>query len=60
MVSKSKGGIQMSIRDINEVVKMTDGFSCSDIASIANEASFFPLRDLSDIEAMPLMCDLLC
>ena len=52
MVSKSNGGIEMSTKDVNEVAKMTDGFSCSDISSIANEASFYPLRDVGGIQAI--------
>ncbi len=52
MVSESKGGITISPREVNELVKLTDGFSCSDISSTANEASFGPLRDLGDIEAI--------
>lgn len=52
MVSESKGGIKISSREVNELVKLTDGFSCSDISSTANEASFGPLRDLGGIEAI--------
>jgi len=52
MVSDSKGGISISSREMNELVRLTDGFSCSDISSTANDASFGPLRDLGDIEAI--------
>ena len=52
MISKSNGSIKVSKREVNELVKMTDGFSCSDIASMASEASFGPLRDLGDIDAI--------
>lgn len=34
------------------VVKRTEGFSGSDIASIASEASFGPLRSLGGMEAI--------
>lgn len=51
-ISNSEGNITMSSKDINELVKLTEGFSCSDIASIANEASFGPLRELGDIDVI--------
>jgi SpoVK/Ycf46/Vps4 family AAA+-type ATPase len=51
-ISKSESNITMSSTDIRELVKLTEGFSCSDIASIANEASFGPLRELGDIDVI--------
>ena len=42
----------MSKADIKAVVKRLDGFSGSDIASIASEASFGPIRSLGGIDAI--------
>jgi SpoVK/Ycf46/Vps4 family AAA+-type ATPase len=39
-------------RQISQLVQKLDGFSCSDISSIASEASFGPLRDLGGIKAI--------
>lgn len=39
-----------SSNDIKQLVKMTQGYSASDISNIANDASFGPLRDLGGIE----------
>ncbi len=51
--SRSKvGGIQVSPKEVNELVRLSYGFSCSDITSVANEASFYPLRELGDIEVI--------
>ena len=50
LATKSKESIKISEREFTELAKMTNGLSCSDIASTANEASFGPLRDLGGIE----------
>lgn len=53
LMDKSKGSVEIrSNRDLTRLVELTQGFSCSDIASIANEAAFGPLRDLGSIEAV--------
>jgi len=39
-----------SSNDKKQLVKMTQGYSASDISNIANDASFGPLRDLGGIE----------
>ena len=44
------GDYEMSKKDISAIVKRLDGFSGSDIASIASEASFGPIRSLGGIE----------
>ena len=46
------GDTKMSKTDIKAVVKRLDGFSGSDIASIASEASFGPIRSLGGIDAI--------
>ena len=46
------GDTYMSKADIKAVVKRLDGFSGSDIASIASEASFGPIRSLGGIDAI--------
>jgi SpoVK/Ycf46/Vps4 family AAA+-type ATPase len=49
---KKAGAHQLTARDVGRVVQRTEGFSCSDISSIASEASFGPLRSLGGIEAI--------
>jgi len=46
------GDTYISKDDIKAVVKRLDGFSGSDIASIASEASFGPIRSLGGIDAI--------
>jgi SpoVK/Ycf46/Vps4 family AAA+-type ATPase len=46
------GEYEMSKKDISAVVKRLDGFSGSDISSIASEASFGPIRSLGGIDAI--------
>ncbi|GFH56915.1 spastin [Chaetoceros tenuissimus] len=48
---KSKD-IQLTSRDLDYLAKITEGYSCSDIASIAQDASFGPLRELGTIDAI--------
>ncbi len=52
LIAKSKDNISMSTRDVERLVTMSGGFSCSDISSIANEAAFGPLRELGSIDAI--------
>ena len=52
LLRKSKGSVKVSSRELDQLVKSTQGFSCSDISSLANEAAFGPLRDLGGIEAI--------
>jgi len=52
LLSKSKDGVSVAPKDVVRLVTMSEGFSCSDISSIANEAAFGPLRDLGGIEAI--------
>jgi len=52
LVEKSKGNITIDSRDVEMLVAMSSGFSCSDISSIANEAAFGPLRDLGSLDAI--------
>jgi SpoVK/Ycf46/Vps4 family AAA+-type ATPase len=49
---KKAGAHSLSSRDVNSLVQKTEGFSCSDISSIASEASFGPLRSLGGIDAI--------
>lgn len=46
------GDTDMSKEDIKAVAKRLNGFSGSDIASIASEASFGPIRSLGGIDAI--------
>jgi SpoVK/Ycf46/Vps4 family AAA+-type ATPase len=50
ILNKDNGNISISSRDVTKLIQMTEGFSCSDISSIANEAAFGPLRDIDSIE----------
>lgn len=47
-----KGNVSVTTQEVKQLVKMSQGFSCSDVASIANEASFGPLRDIGGMEAI--------
>lgn len=49
---KKAGKHSISSRQLNDLVKRTDGFSCSDLTAIASEASFGPLRSLGDMKAI--------
>jgi SpoVK/Ycf46/Vps4 family AAA+-type ATPase len=49
---KKAGKHKITVRQITEIVTRTEGFSCSDIASIASEASFGPLRSLGGMKAI--------
>lgn len=42
----------LSERSIEHVVKRTEGFSCSDISSLAHDAAFGPLREMGGIAAI--------
>jgi len=42
----------LTAQEIKQLVKISHGFSCSDIASIANEAAFGPLRDIGGIDVI--------
>ena len=46
------GDTKMSKKDIQLCVKRLDGFSGSDIASIASEASFGPIRSLGSMDVI--------
>ena len=52
LIEKANGSVKISSRDLDRLVMSTQGFSCSDIAAIANEAAFGPLRDVGSIEAI--------
>lgn len=49
---KKAGKHSLSSRELQSVVKRTEGFSCSDITAIASEASFGPLRSLGNMDAI--------
>jgi spastin len=49
---KKAGAHELTTSDVSKVVQKTEGFSCSDISSIASEASFEPLRSLGGIDAI--------
>ena len=50
LLNKGGSNISISSQDTAKMIRMTEGFSCSDILSIANEAAFGPLRDIDSIE----------
>lgn len=52
LIDKSKESVKLHSRDLEKLVQISQGFSCSDISAIANEAAFGPLRDLGSIEAI--------
>jgi SpoVK/Ycf46/Vps4 family AAA+-type ATPase len=52
LVEKANGSVKVSSRNLDRLGMLTQGFSCSDIAAIANEAAFGPLRDVGSIEAI--------
>ena len=49
---KKAGKHSLSSRELQKVVKCTEGFSCSDITAIASEAAFGPLRSLGGMDAI--------
>ena len=49
---KKAGPHNLTSRDVDSFVQRTEGFSCSDITSIASEAAFEPLRSLGGIDAI--------
>lgn len=46
------GKHSLSSRELQKMVKCTEGFSCSDITAIASEAAFGPLRSLGGMDAI--------
>lgn len=46
------GKHSLSSRQLDALVRRTDGYSCSDITAIASEASFGPLRSLGGLDAV--------
>lgn len=55
---KEKSGIKCSLnsKDLKLLASQTEGYSCSDIAALAKDASFGPVRELSvdEIKKMPV------
>lgn len=49
---KKAGKHNVTTRQVSQLVKKLDGFSCSDIAAVASEASFGPLRSLGGVQAI--------
>lgn len=54
LLSKEAGRHSLSKRQIESIVDQTDGFSCSDLVSIAQEAAFGPLRDLGGVSEVEM------
>eukprot|EP00978_Attheya_sp_CCMP212_P048696 scaffold562234_cov138-Attheya_sp.AAC.1 len=52
MLRKSGNTHNLTSRQVTKLVALTDGCSCSDIASVANEAAFGPLRSVGDLNAI--------
>ena len=46
--NKEGNAFNLTDEELNELVAITNGYSCSDIVSLCREASFGPLRDLGD------------
>jgi SpoVK/Ycf46/Vps4 family AAA+-type ATPase len=49
---KKSGKHSLTTRQISTLVNRTNGFTCSDISSIASEAAFGPLRSLGGLDAI--------
>ena len=49
LLSKESGRHSLSKKQIESIVDQAEGLSCSDIASVAQEAAFGPLRDLGGV-----------
>mmetsp|Transcript_16777 Transcript_16777/g.36380 ORF Transcript_16777/g.36380 Transcript_16777/m.36380 type:complete len:238 (-) Transcript_16777:222-935(-) len=49
LLSKESGRHSLTKKQIESIVARTEGFSCSDILAIAQEAAFGPLRDLGSV-----------
>lgn len=49
LLEKESGRHSLSKKQIESLVDRTEGYSCSDISSIAQEAAFGPLRDLGSV-----------
>lgn len=49
LLEKESGKHSLTKKQIQNVVDSTDGFSCSDISAVAQEAAFGPLRDLGGV-----------
>lgn len=46
LLSKETGRHSLSVKQVDAIADRTEGFSCSDIAGLAQDAAFGPLRDL--------------
>ena len=42
-----KHGAPISDRDLDQIGKLTDGYTCSDITNLARDAAMEPLRELT-------------
>ena len=49
LLEKERGKYSLSKKQITSIMDRTEGFSCSDIKAIAQEAAFGPLRDLGSL-----------
>ena len=49
LLSKESGRHSLTEKQVESVVDRTEGYSCSDISAIAQEAAFGPLRDLGSV-----------
>ncbi|KAL7525448.1 hypothetical protein ACHAXR_003161 [Thalassiosira sp. AJA248-18] len=49
LLSKESGRHSLSKKQIESIADQSEGFSCSDISAIAQEAAFGPLRDLGGV-----------
>ena len=52
MLKKAANDHSITSGQVSQLVKLTEGYSCSDISSIAQEAAFGPLRSLGGMEAI--------
>lgn len=49
LLAREAGRHSLTRKQIESIVERTEGYSCSDISSIAQEAAFGPLRDLGGL-----------
>ena len=54
LLDKETGRHLLKKKEIESIVDKTEGFSCSDISAIAQEAAFGPLRDLGSVAEVEL------
>lgn len=47
-----EANVDLSDQDTEMLLKMTEGYSCSDLKAVVKEAAMFPVRELSSEQLM--------